>query len=354
MVMTALFVIGAATALAACGSTAGATTTTAPVAPATSSSGTTEATVAATPNGNQLLQAAVEASVTQSPEAVQRILREVIDLPVERQHELSRLLDRTSLGAIVGAAKRIADRLDFITGLEQLLFNEESREELLERSQLHRIVAEETWVFGAAYALTVDDRSLTEVLDRHLQLLGRTREDAGEVRREDGRRGIVDLILSRRVPQPRDREHLVVELKRPNVELRSPEVQQIQDYAHAVSSDERFKDTTTRWRFWLVGNSMSAQAQQQVRQAGRPPGLLYQADDGLIEIWVRTWGQIIEDCRARLKFVEESLEYASSSEHALDYLRRIHEKYLPDTLASPSVAEPFSATTEDPPDVGAS
>ena len=61
MVKTALFVIGAATALAACGSTAGATTTTAPVAPATSSSGTIDATVAATPSGNQQLQAAVEA-----------------------------------------------------------------------------------------------------------------------------------------------------------------------------------------------------------------------------------------------------------------------------------------------------
>jgi predicted enzyme related to lactoylglutathione lyase len=61
MVKTALFVIGAATALAACGSTAGTTTTTAPVAPATSSSGTIDATVAATPSGNQQLQAAVEA-----------------------------------------------------------------------------------------------------------------------------------------------------------------------------------------------------------------------------------------------------------------------------------------------------
>ena len=55
MVKTALFVIGAATALAACGSTAGTTTTTAPVAPATSSSGTIDATVAATRSGNQQL-----------------------------------------------------------------------------------------------------------------------------------------------------------------------------------------------------------------------------------------------------------------------------------------------------------
>jgi hypothetical protein len=61
MVKTALFVIGAATALAACGSTAGTTTTTASVAPATSSSGTIDATVAATPSGNQQLQAAVQA-----------------------------------------------------------------------------------------------------------------------------------------------------------------------------------------------------------------------------------------------------------------------------------------------------
>jgi hypothetical protein len=62
------------------------------------------------------------------------------------------------------------------------------------------------------------------------------------VLRSDGRRGIVDLFLTRDVPTPRpeEREYLIVELKAPAVKIGSKETAQIKSYAYAIQDDERF------------------------------------------------------------------------------------------------------------------
>jgi hypothetical protein len=195
-------------------------------------------------------------------------------LPKEKQDEFAELLERTTLAAIVNAGKIVADRLDFLKGIEILVFSEESKGVLRERKELHRILADHTWIFGEEFNLTVDDQSLTEVLRKHLQLLGRSADDLEPVLRDDGTKGIVDLMLSRVVPQPRaeEREHLVVELKRPNQRIDSDAASQIRSYAFAVAEDERFKDTKTRWVFWAVSNDVTASVRREARQSNRPEG----------------------------------------------------------------------------------
>jgi hypothetical protein len=92
----------------------------------------------------RLLREALESS----PSAVQEILQDVLQLPVEKREELVRLLRQTSLEAIINASKVVANRLDFLAGLEILVFDPQSKQQLLERRHLHRIVAEHTWIFG--------------------------------------------------------------------------------------------------------------------------------------------------------------------------------------------------------------
>ena len=63
--------------------------------------------------------------------------------------------------------------------------------------------------------------------------------------RDDGTVGIVDLMLSRSIPQSRadEREHLIVALKRPKKMIDSGVYDQIESYAMAVAAVERFRDT---------------------------------------------------------------------------------------------------------------
>ncbi len=276
----------------------------------------------------RLLRHAVE----HAPADLSKILTEVLELPVEKRSELADLLDRTTLAALISASKLIADRLEFIQGLETLVFDSEFKHAVRERTQLHRIVAENVWMFGEQYHLSVDDQSLTEVLKKHVALQGREVEIAEPVKRPDGTRGIVDLMFSRniQVAGSEDREHLIVELKRPDVKIDSWVAGQIESYAFAVAEDERFRDVRTRWIFWAVSTDMDDVVRRKISQRDRARGILFQDEEQRITIWVKTWSQIINECRARLRFFAEKLNYAPDRDSSLAHLKTTYHKYLAD------------------------
>ena len=273
-------------------------------------------------------------ALSESPQVLQQIMTDLLDLSKEKQEDLAKLLKRTTLSSIISASKTVADRLNFIGGLEMLVFDPESKEKLLERSQLHRILAEQTWIFGEQFHLTVDDRSLTEVLRQHVKLLGRDDLVTDPVLLEDGSPGIVDLMLSRTIPtaDPAKREHLVIELKRPKVAIDSRAEMQIRDYATAVALDPRFRDTDTKWVFWVVSDDVTESVRRAATQPNRPSGILQQGENPCYEIWVKTWGQIVLSGKARLQFFQDKLQYQADQDSALEYLREMHRKYLPDVL----------------------
>jgi hypothetical protein len=210
---------------------------------------------------------------------------------------------------------------------------------LLERSQLHRILANETWVFGEEYALAVDDQSLKEALRRHIAILGREElapeELAPPIEDPSGRKqAILDLMLARSVPQgTRRREHLVVELKRPSVKIGAQEVQQIKDYALAVVRDGRFDKVEVQWDFIVVSTELTGSAADDAKQAGLAPGLVASYEDGRVRVWARTWGELLEDANHRLKYVRDQLEYSPSTQQAFAYLHAKHAEYLPESAA---------------------
>ena len=272
-------------------------------------------------------------AIERGPEELQLILSEVLDLPARKRSELAKLLKRTALSSIISAAKTVADRLDFIGGLETLLFDSDEKKRFKERSQLHRLLADQTWLFGEEFALTVDDQSLTEVLRKHLKLLKIDVPVNGEVRRIDGTRGIVDLMLTRKLPTARANEydHLVVELKAPKVKIGKDETSQVLSYAFAVIEDERFQSLSARWTFWVVSNDIDNFARNQIRSANRPRGVLWESDDSRSKVWVKTWSEILGDAKARLQVFQKDLNYSADNQAAVANLRDLYSKILAGT-----------------------
>ena len=269
-------------------------------------------------------------AVERSPEELQLIIVEVLGLSQRKQEELAKLLKRTTLSAIISAAKMVGDRLDFLAGLETMLFDSELKRHFKERKQLHRILADNTWVFGEEFALTVDDQSLTAVLRQHFKKAGREIVINEPVKRLDDSTGIVDLMLSRGIPSSREDEldHLIIELKAPTVKVGAEETVQIKSYAFAVADDERFRGVPARWTFWLVANDLDKFAAKEVRQGDKPEGFLWESEDQRSRIWVKTWAQIIHDCRTRLKIFQKELNQSADSDASLEYLRETYARVL--------------------------
>jgi hypothetical protein len=280
-------------------------------------------------------------ALERSPSELQLIINEVLDLPRRKQQELAVLLQETTLSAVITAAKTVADRLKFITGLESILFKPERKGRLKERSQLHKIVSENTWLFGDEYYLWVNDQSLTQVLRKHKEHLDPEIVIDDPVKVVGKARGIVDLMLSRSVRRNRadDIEHLVVELKAPSVAVGDKEIAQTNKYAMAVAADERFRTVPgVRWHFWVVSNGLTDYARRMI-QGGpdRNRRLVFKEDN--IAVGVKTWGEIIEENRARLQFFQEHLQYIADESTALRYLQERHKRFLEGVIEEPPTEE---------------
>ena len=294
----------------------------------------------APPKQQKLILQLVKAAIETGPGALPSILAELVDLPKIKQEELAELLRKTSLTAVINAAKAVTDRLEFLRALQILVFDPQSKRQLLERSQLHRIIAQETWIFGEQYNLMNDDEDLSAVLRSHIKLLGSDSDE--EMQREglapknpvldtDGKAAIVDLMLSCRVPTATDheRKHLVIELKRPSQSLNEDVINQIKKYAKAVAFDDRFHRSNVEWDFVAVANRFTKDAELEARQSGKPHGLVLELDDPIkIRVWAKTWGEIIQEAEGRLTFYKRRLEYQANDTEALRYLRTINTDYL--------------------------
>ena len=285
-------------------------------------------------------------AIGKSPEELQLILEEVLKLPRRKQEELAELLRDVSLSAIISAAKMVADRLRFLAGLEATLFDTDNKKRLKERSQLHRIIAQNCWLFGEEYNLSVDDRSLTEVLRKHRKLIGDDTAIDEPVKHVSKKRGIVDLMLSRAIPRHKanDLTHLVVELKAPKVKIDRDEITQVEEYAISVMRDERFKSVKTTWVFWAISDDYGDYAGHRMNQRNGNNGKIYEADNATI--WVKTWGQVLDENRARMQFFQEQLEYEADKGTSLKHLQENYSKFLQGVFVEESAEIPSEDETE--------
>nr|WP_223216910.1 ATP-binding protein [Agrobacterium pusense] len=269
-------------------------------------------------------------AIERGPEELQLILKEVLDLPARKQKELASLLQETTLSAIITAAKTVADRLKFISALESIVFDPETKGRLKERTQLHKILAENTWVFGEQYNLWVSDKDLRRVLEKHRDHLDPDISIDEPVKMIGKARGIIDLMFSRSTRRHRanDIEHMIVELKAPKVKIGADEITQAKKYAIAVTSDERFSTVDgVRWHFWLVSNAYDDFAKHEIESGpDRERRLIARGPRHIVGI--KTWGELIEENRARLQFFQEHLQHSADESSAIKYLQEKHSQFL--------------------------
>lgn len=289
-------------------------------------------------------------AIERSPTELQRILDEVLRLPKRKQKELAVLLNETDLSAIISAATMVADRLKFLHGLRIILFDHEAKDRLKERSQLHKILETNTWIFGEEFNLWASDKELTTVLKVHKEKLDPDLIIDEPVKLLTRKRGIVDLMLSRAQKRHRadDYEHLVVELKAPKVKLTSKELTQIKDYALSVARDPRYHRVKgVRWHFWLVSDEYDDFVQSEIESGpDRERRLVNRGPN--YSIGIKTWGEILDENNARLQFVKQALEHNADDGQALAFLEERHREFLEGVIIQDDEEQADAEPTTEP------
>ncbi|MBU1260602.1 MAG: ATP-binding protein [Planctomycetes bacterium] len=278
----------------------------------------------------QLLKHAIETS----PTAVRRIFTEVLELPEEKREELAKILETVSFSALINLAKTVTNRLQFINGFEQIVGDKIIAKYIKERSHLQHIIETELWIFGEHYAFCSPrggDISLKNVLTAHLNIMGRT--ELTPYIEAENLKDIPDLCLYQQYIYGREDEYenLVIELKKPKVDLNEDHLAQIKKYARAVANDPLFDKKKTRWTFYLVSTNYDEAIENECNQKDRRYGQVFVAKN--YEIWVKRWGDIIQEAKGRLEFVRKQMGYiVKNNEEGLEYLRKKHREYLPEEM----------------------
>ncbi len=287
-----------------------------------------------TPKQTQLHLRMLKSAIEQSPEELQIILNEVLRLPSRKQKELANLLEFTNLSGIISAVKVVSDRLNFLSGLTHILFDFEAKQKLKERSQLHKILEQNAWLFGEEFNLWASDKELTTLLKVYADRLGKEISIGEKVKIIDKSKGIIDLMFSRVMRRHRanDMENLVVEIKAPKVKLNSEHISQIEKYAFAINDDDRFSGIEgVKWHFWLISDSYDDHVKRRI-EGGPDSKRRLIIKDNRYEIGIKTWGEIIEENRSRLQFLKENLEHNASEEQVSSFLQANYASFVEGVL----------------------
>jgi hypothetical protein len=93
------------------------------------------------------------------------------------------------------------------------------------------------------------------------------------------------------------------------------------------ASGERFRSVPAKWVFCAVSSDIDQVVARKVSQKDRARGILFQDEEQRITIWVKTWSQIVNDCKAR------KLDYTPDRDSSLSHLKTTYHKYLADLFA---------------------
>ena len=259
---------------------------------------------------------------------LQLILNEVLGLPQSKQKELTCLLKETSLSSIISAVNTVANRMKVLASMEDVIFGSKTKKCLNDRSQLHKIVEDNMWLFGEEYMLSASDESLTNVLRKYQDLLGDATVIDHPAEYPSENMGIVDLMLSRTLRRhgAGDLQHLVIELKRPQVKIGADQVTQIQEYAFAIMRDERLRSGSQRWEFWVISDDLDDYAIFLILEGEQARGTIHRKKNCVIR--VKRWAQVIEDNKARLQFFQEKLKHSTKLQSSLKHIQSTYNEFM--------------------------
>lgn len=279
----------------------------------------------------------ISESLENDSKNLRKILNEVVEMPKEKRDELVELLENTSLSSMIDTMTEIKNRLNFLIGLEQIIYENDLNKNFLERKHLHKIIVKETWIFGDEYTYGVDDVSLKNVLRAYLKdCLNRENfEEVLDSKDNDDLNKIPDVCLWQQYSLGNaGYENLVIELKKPKLDAGFDEKTQIESYATRVANDNRFPKEKTRWKFVLITKAIKPEIIPLLKQKNRKYGHVSEGDN--FDVFILTWGDIIAEAKIRHTYIKEKLNMnLLDNESGLNYIKSKYSEYLPDDLKVP-------------------
>ncbi|WP_324172090.1 ATP-binding protein [Sulfurimonas sp.] len=249
---------------------------------------------------------------------ISSIVSEVLELDEETTEKFINLLDSTSLPALITHYEEVARKLTFLDVLEELVHDEKYKKKLKERSQLHKIIEKETWIFGSEFENKVgaSDKALTAVITKNLKINNVSTSEIDKVeaqfkidKKEDALlRLIPDLYMwhDYKINDNRIVKNLVIELKAPSVSIGDAEINQIEKQRKAIQRNLRYTvSNDNQWEFYILSSDIKKEVLTEF--SGDNNDILYDKDPNFI-VYCKTWDEIIRNSKRELLKYKKELQ----------------------------------------------
>ena len=246
------------------------------------------------------------------------IIEKVLSLPEDKKAQLYDLLQSADLEEVIRFSTQVARKQRFIEFLEQLTYGELSRS-VKERSQLHKIVQNELWIFNEAYNGTPhlwSDKSLannlTDLHEKYFEYVPTAEDENLLEEYKDTMRDITDLFFynSKTLLDGR-REVMIVELKAPSCAISERELGQAKRYAYDIHRCPVFNTSNICYKIILISSKISDRAKLEINnypnegEVGKFGHLKENGED--IRVYAMTWSDLIERNKRSLGYLSNSL-----------------------------------------------
>ena len=130
----------------------------------------------------------------------------------------------------------------------------------------------------------------------------------------------------------------MVELKRPSVTLGSKELTQVKTYFKTIQSEDRFNADNIEWEFYLVGNNINADIENEYENASSYGEKYLVFKVKKCKIYVKRWSDIITEFEINNSFLLDKLKLQQNAiaEHKNKTAKEIVEEQANLSSAMPS------------------
>jgi hypothetical protein len=248
-------------------------------------------------------------------DTILELIGQIVSMNTAERNELSDLLKKTTMANITRMVSLIESRYKVIMLLKALVYD--MKRFTSEIRHLQKAIEENYWLFGEQYHLVSANEAFTQLHEKYTDFLSGnlnrngTKKDAKAL---SPRRPDIFICRKRLIPDSFDdelqmEENIMVELKRPSIDIGVEQVRQIEDYMEIIRTDEVFNSQKRKWKFIVIGNNVDQYVKGQYESMKEKNRRFLVKAAHNYEIYAYTWDDIFQIFELRHCFLVDNLNF---------------------------------------------
>ena len=184
-----------------------------------------------------------------------------------------------------------------------------------ERDHIQKVIEKCFWLFGEQYNLVSADATFEKALAEYVYILdGKDKKEKIEISNPEHNRR-PDIFLCRQnvvndaTSSSMLEENIIVELKRPSVNIGKIQHRQIEDYLDLIKNEPRFNSTTRIWKFIVIGKTIETDITDKYESFKHFNKRYLTYQQGRFEIYAMSWDDVFQEFKYRHQYILGKLKF---------------------------------------------